>query len=132
MKFLKLALPMFLLLSILTSCAQQDNIIGVWNVKNNYYQAVYEIEQPEDKFIGKIHYYNDGKTEYTGKNKKEDYFLTDVEAKNGTYINGKMYLPDGSYYEVVFKMVDANTLEISMTVEGQPYKETWKRYSNYN
>lgn len=132
MKYLKLVFTSLLFFSILTSCAQQDNIIGVWNVKNDYYQAVYEIEQLEAKFIGKIHYYNDGTTEYKGKNKKEDYFLTDVTAKDGTYVNGKMYLPGGSYYEVIFSLKDANTLEAEMTVEGLPYKETWTRQSNYN
>ncbi|MGH1388044.1 hypothetical protein [Kordia sp.] len=132
MKYLKFAFTSLLFFSIITSCAQQDNIIGVWDVKNDYYQAVYEIEPFEGKFIGKIHYYNDGQTEYKGENKKEDYFLTDIEAKDGIYINGKMYLPDGSYYEVIFRMIDANTLEASMTVQGQLYTETWKRQSNYN
>ncbi len=132
MKHLKIVFTSLLFFSIITSCAQQDNIIGVWDVKTDYYQAIYEIEQYENSFVGKIHYYNDGETEYKGKNKKEDYFLSDVIAKDGKYVNGKMYLPDGSYYKVIFKMIDANTIEVSMTVQGQPYKETWKRQSNYN
>ncbi len=43
-----------------------------------------------------------------------------------------MYPPDGSYYEVIFNAKDANTLEVLMTIEGQPYKEIWNRQSNYN
>ncbi len=132
MKYLKSILTLIIVIITFNSCAQDNKIIGVWDVKNDYYQAVYEIEPFESKFIGKIHYYNDGETEYTGKNKKEDYFLTDIEAKDGIYINGKMYLPDGSYYEVIFRMIDANTLEAGMTVQGQLYTETWKRQSNYN
>lgn len=132
MKHLKQVIA-FLIFSItITSCAQHDNIIGVWQVKNDYYQAVYEIVKNDNKFYGKVHYYNDGTIDYKGNNKEKDYFLTDVELKGNTYINGKMYLPDGSYYEVIFNLKDANTLEAKMTVEGQPYKETWKRYSNYN
>lgn len=110
----------------LTSYAQKSNdkIIGVWDVKTDYYQAIYEIVENNGKFFGKVHYYNDGKTEYKGNNKKENYFLTDIEAKNGKYINGKMYLPDGSFYKVIFTLKDKNTLEALMTVDKKPYKET--------
>jgi len=35
------------------SCAQNnDEIIGVWKVKNEYYQAVYEIVEYKGKFFG--------------------------------------------------------------------------------
>ncbi|MDX1774167.1 hypothetical protein [Oceanihabitans sediminis] len=116
----------------ITSCAQSnDKIIGVWDVKTEYYQAIYEIVEDDGKFFGKVHYYNDGETKYKGNNKKEDYFLTDVELKDGKYINGKMYLPDGSYYQVIFNLKDDNTLEVLMTVENQPYKETWTRNTKY-
>lgn len=74
-----------------------------------------------------MHYYNDGKFEYQGKNKKRDYFLTDVEKQGNTYNNGKMYLPDGTYYEVIFTLKDDNKLEALMTVEGKPYKEVWTK-----
>ena len=113
------------------SCAQEDKIVGVWDVKTNYYQAVYEIVESDNKFFGKVHYYNDGKTEYKGNNKKEDYFLTDVVAKNGAYVNGKMYLPDGSYYNVNFTLKDQDTLEALMTIENEPYTEIWTRNTSY-
>ena len=116
----------------LTSCAQSnDKIIGVWDVKNDYYQAIFEIVENDNKFFGKVHYYNDGKEEYKGDNKKEDYFLTDIESKDEKYINGKMYLPDGSFYNVIFTLKDENTLEALMTVEKQPYTETWTRNTTY-
>ena len=113
------------------SCAQSnDEIIGTWKVKNQYYQAVYEMVEYKGKFFGKIHYYNDGKTTYKGNNEKEDYFLTNVEKRGGKYIKGKMYLPGGAHYEVVFTLKNKDTLEALMTVEGQPYKETWIRKIN--
>lgn len=123
---------LFTTLFSLTSCAQNNNkIIGVWNVKTDYYQAIYEIVEHDNKFFGKVHYYNDGETEYKGDNKKDDYFLTDVEVQNGNYINGKMYLPDGSFYNVIFTLKNENTLEALMTVEGKPYTETWTRNTAY-
>ncbi|MBA6157324.1 DUF2147 domain-containing protein [Tenacibaculum sp. S7007] len=119
-------------LTIFTSSAQNnDKIVGVWDVKTDYYQAIYEIVDYKGKFFGKIHYYNDGTSEYKGSNKKEDYFLTDIEKKGEKYINGKMYLPDGSFYKVIFTLKNDNTLEVLMTVEGQPYKEVWKRNTKY-
>lgn len=116
----------------LTSCAQEkDTIIGVWDVKNDYYEAIYEVVAHEGKYHGKVHYYNDGKDEYKGKDRKKDYFLTDVEYLNGEYVNGKMYGMDGTYYEVIFTIKDKNTLEAKMTVQGEPYKETWTRNTSF-
>lgn len=116
------------ILIALISCAQEtDKIVGVWQVDNEYYKAVFEIVQVDHKFYGKVHKYDDGKEQYVGNNKKEDYFLTDVELKDGKYVNGKMYMPDGSYYEVIFTLVNENTLKAEMTVEDYPYAETWTR-----
>ena len=45
----------FLILIGFTSCAQNnDKIIGIWDVKNDYYQATYEIVEHEGKFFGKV------------------------------------------------------------------------------
>lgn len=107
-----------------------DKIIGVWEVKNEYYMAIYEVEKHQDKYIGKIHYYNDGKTEYRGKNAKEDYFLDGVTYENGMYKNGKMYMPYGSNYQVIFKLKSNDELDVKMTVQGSPYTEIWKRQEN--
>lgn len=106
---------------------QADKIIGVWEVKNDYYMAIYEVEKYKGKYIGKIHYYNDGKTEYKGENSEKDYFLGGVTYENGSYKNGKMYMPDGSNYQVVFNLKNNNELEVKMTVQGSPYTEIWKR-----
>ncbi|WP_296386712.1 DUF2147 domain-containing protein [Winogradskyella sp.] len=127
MKTLIKIISLLIITITFNACAQQDNIIGVWDVKNDYYQAIYEIVENDNKFFGKVHYYNDGTTEYKGDNKKEDYFLTNVELKDGKYINGKMYLPDGSFYNVIFTLKDKNTLEALMTVEKLPYTEIWTR-----
>ncbi|GEM_PF-2971409 len=103
-----------------------DSIIGVWEVKTQYYMAVYEIVKYKSEYFGKIHYYNDGKTEYKGKNSKDDYFLEDVRYVNGKYTIGKMHMPDGSNYQVKFSL-KKDELNILMTVDGHPYKEIWKR-----
>ncbi len=127
MKFLVRSLFLLMVIITFNACAQKNTIVGVWEVKTDLYQATYEIVEHKDAFFGKIHYYNDGITEYKGDNKKEDYFLTDVVLKDGKYVNGKMYMPDGSFYHVIFTLKDTETLEVLMTVEGAPYKETWKR-----
>jgi hypothetical protein len=59
--------------------------------------------------------------------KKKNYFLTDVEKKGDKYINGKMYTPNGSFYKVIFTLKNKDALEVLMTIQGEPYKEIWKR-----
>ena len=108
----------------------EQKIVGVWEVKNDYYEATYEIEALKGKYVGKVHYYKDDSTEYKGKNTEDDYFLNNVIYKNGKYINGKMFLPDGSNYNVTFKLKNDNALEAKMTIEGQPYSEIWNRKRN--
>jgi len=103
-----------------------DSIIGVWEVSNNYYTAIYEIIKYEDEYMGKIHYYNDGKDEYENTSSKEDYFLTEVKFEDGQYTIGKMYMPDGSHYQVKFTL-KGDQLTAAMTVQGEPYKEVWTR-----
>ena len=131
MKSIKSIVVLILFSLSIASCAQEDAIIGVWDVKNQYNEAIYEIVEYQGKFFGKTHYYNDGKTEYKGNSKKEDYFLTDVEKIDGKYINGKMYTPDGRFYQVIFSFKNDNTLEAKMTVDDQPYTETWVRNTSY-
>lgn len=128
----QLYLVLIILFSVVVSAQKNDDIIGVWEVKTNNFQAIYEIEESHGKFIGKVHYYNDGETEYKGSNTKEDYFLSEVIKKDDKYINGKMYLPDGSYYYVIFTFKDKDVLEVLMTLDDKPYKETWKRITKYN
>ncbi len=103
-----------------------DSIVGVWEVKNEYYMAIYEIIKYDDQYFGKVHYYNDGTTEYTGNNNEEDYFLEDVFYNDGKYSTGKMYMPDGSHYQVKFTL-KGDDLTVQITLEGEPYSETWKR-----
>ena len=111
--------------------SEADKIVGVWDVQTDYYAAIYEIEEREGKFIGKVHYYNDGTTEYTGKNTGDDYFLSDVVKKENSYEDGKMYLPDGSHYRVIFQLKHENKLLAKMTVDGKPYVETWTRNKDH-
>ena len=132
MKSLKTLVVILTCFTTLISCAQSnDPIIGIWDVKTNHYEAIYEIVEHEGKFYGKAHYYNDGDTEYSGDNNKEDYFITGIELKNDQYLNGKMYSPDGSYHRVIFTMDDKDTLVVSMTIEGEYYSETWTRNTTY-
>ncbi len=106
-----------------------DSIIGVWEVKNDYYMAIYEIVKYDDQYFGKIHYYNDGETEIKAQNSKEDYFLDGIFFKDGKYSDGKMYMPDGTYYEINISL-SGDELIVKMTVDGQPYSEVWKRSIN--
>lgn len=103
-----------------------DSIIGIWELNNDYYMAIYEIIKYDKQYFGKIHYYNDGKTEYKGTNSKKDYFLTDLTYENGKYSFCKMHMPDGSHYQVKI-LLDGDEITAQMTIQGEPYQEIWKR-----
>lgn len=103
-----------------------DSIIGLWEVQNDYYMAIYEIIKFENQYFGKMHYYNDMETEIQGQNNEDDYFLDGIFYKDGKYTNGKMYMPDGKQYQAKF-VLKGDRLHVQMMVEGQPYTEIWKR-----
>lgn len=103
-----------------------DSIIGVWEVKKNNYQAIYEIVKHDNQYFGKVHYYNDGTTEVKAQNNQNDYFLDGLFFNNGKYSAASMYMPDGNKLKVVFKL-EGDELTAEMTLEDHPYKEVWKR-----
>ncbi|MCG8583038.1 MAG: hypothetical protein MI866_24180 [Bacteroidales bacterium] len=103
-----------------------DNILGIWEVNNDYYKAIYEIVKFNQQYFGKVHYYNDGTTEIKAVGGEKDFFLEDILYKDGSYTYGKMHLPDGSFYYVRFTL-KGDELTVKMTIQGQPYTEVWKR-----
>lgn len=103
-----------------------DSIIGVWEVKNDYYQAIYEIVKHDNQYFGKVHYYNDGKTEVKAQNNQNDYFLDGLFFNDGKYSTATMYMPNGNKLKVIFNL-EGNELTAEMTIEGHPYQEVWKR-----
>ena len=103
-----------------------DSIIGIWEVDNKYYKAIYEIIKHNNQYYGKIHYFNDGSTEYKGSNSKKDYFLDDLTYQDGKFSFAKMHMPDGSYYQVKI-LLDRDKITAQMTIQGKPYQEIWKR-----
>ena len=103
-----------------------DSIIGVWEVKNNYYMAIYEIVKYEKQYLGKVHYYNDGENEIKTKGSKEDYFLEGIYYRGGKYTQGKMHTPDNKQYDVILTL-KGDELVVEMKIEGHPYSESWKR-----
>lgn len=104
-----------------------DRILGIWEVKNEYYMAVYEIQRYKDYYVGLVHYYNDGKDEIKGDGSKDFYFLENVKYNQSGYEGGVMHMPDGSQYDVILYLKNENQLEAKMTIEGQPYTEIWIR-----
>ncbi len=103
-----------------------DSIIGVWEVKNDYCMAVYEILKYENKYVGKMHYYNDGETEMKSQNNECDYFLDGITYKDNAYSKGTIYMPDGKQYQAHF-VLKGDILTVNMTIDNYPYTEIWKR-----
>lgn len=125
-KFISLIL--FSLAFTLISCGQeQDRIVGKWKVDNEFNKAVYEIVEVNNTFYAKIHSYKDSKKSYTGKNTKEDYFITDVKKIEKGYSSGKLYTDKDTFYKVFLSFKNTDELEVKMTIDNYPYKELWTR-----
>lgn len=103
-----------------------DGIIGVWEVQNDHYMAVYEIIRVKEEYLGMIHYYSNGKREIKTDSIKVDYFLSNVFFRDGEYTLGKIYMPDGEHYAVEISLKD-DEIKASMVIAGSIYNETWKR-----
>lgn len=103
-----------------------DEIIGLWEVNNNYYMAIYEIIKYDNQYYGKVHYFNDGTQEYKGTGGKDDYFLEGIVYADGKYSEGKMHMPDGAVHLAKF-ILNNNELKVKMTIDEHPYEEVWTR-----
>lgn len=93
-RFSKFLLVPVLLIALFFSCRVAakampgDAILGMWEVKNEYYTAVYEIIRDQNQYFGKVHYYNDGDTVIIARKNKNDYMLEGVYYKDSTYTKG--------------------------------------------
>lgn len=115
--------------TIKTASSQEENgdkIIGIWEVNNSYYTAIYEIIKYDDQFYGKVHYYNDGTTEHKGTDSKEDYFLEGIFFKNNKYTEGKMHMPDGTI-KTINLLFENDEIKVDMEIDGTSFQEAWKR-----
>lgn len=108
-----------------------DDIVGLWEVNTDLYMAVYEVQKYQNKYVGLVHYYNDGQEEVKGDGSEKFYFMENVTFINNQYEKGIMHLPDGSKCDVTFKPKNKNTLIAEMTINGQSYTEDWKRKENH-
>lgn len=103
-----------------------DSIVGVWEVKNEYYMAVYEIIKYKNHYVGKMHYYNDGSKVIEATSDANDYFLDGIAYVNKKYTTGTMYMPDGKQHKANL-VLKGDVLVVKITMNGYPYTEKWTR-----
>lgn len=103
------------------------DILGVWNVQSDFYQAKYKIEQKGNRLVGALLYYNDDTKELKATHTDKDIFLKNLKKKNGIYVDAisGATIMDHSHLELVIKSRD--TLEVSTHIMNQRLKEYWTR-----
>lgn len=115
-------------------CSKNEHkIIGLWNVKSNYYKATYKIEQQNSKLVGKVIYYNDGTTALHETKTDKDLFLFDLKLKNNTYTDAVSGATNTKKQTTSMKLKHKDTIEVTSYIMKKPLTEIWIRNSNnYN
>lgn len=119
--------------SLFIFCSKKEHkIIGLWNVKSNYYKATYKIEQQSNKLVGRVIYYNDGTTVLHETKTDKDLFLFDLKLKKDTYIDAVSGATNTKKQTTSIKLKHNDTLEVTSYIMKKPLIETWIRNSNNN
>jgi hypothetical protein len=124
-------LLLFSILLLFFSCKKTDSIIGMWKVKDAFYQATYEILENDDGFYALIHHYNDGTTVYNFDGIQKHYFFTKLKKQGDLYIDGisgatkSKKKKEKNKFTISLKSKD--TLEVKTYIHDQPITETWTR-----
>lgn len=79
----------FVLIILFLACSTEidQRILGVWQVKDTYYTAEYQIEYRNKKLVGRILYYNDNTTILKATETDEDIFLNNLKYKKGIFVD---------------------------------------------
>lgn len=114
-----------LIVLLLVSCSQKPSeLIGIWEVKTPYHNAIYSIEEYQDQIVGKVKYYNDDTFIYRGSGTEKDIFLHKIKRKDDVYIDA-ISGATVSKKELIIERKHPDTLEITKYIHHKPLKEFW-------
>jgi hypothetical protein len=113
------------LLFFALSCTQKPSeLIGIWEVKTPYHQAIYSIEESNNNIIGKIKYYNDHTYIYQESGTSKDIFLHKLKRKDSLYIDA-ISGATTTNQEWVIQRKHTDTLLVTQYIHNQPLLEVW-------
>lgn len=113
-------------------CSKKEHeIIGLWTVNSNYYNATYKIELDKNTLIGKVIYYNDGTTLLHETKTDKDLFLFNLKQKSdNNYIDAVSGATKTNNQTTSITIKHKDTLEVTSYIMKKPLTEIWIR--NFN
>ncbi len=113
-------------------CAKKEHeIIGLWDVKSNYYRATYKIEFQNNRLVGKVIYYNDDTTVLKETKTDKDLFLFNLKQKSdNNYIDAVSGATKTNNQTTSITIKHKDTLEVTSYIMKKPLTEIWIR--NFN
>lgn len=113
-----------------TCCSSTDeHILGVWNVKSDFYTATYSIEKQGKKIIGKLLYYNDNTRILQETGTAKDIVFHNLKSKNGVFVDAISGATRKAKTGIEIKIKHQDTLEVTTYIHKKPLKEFWVRKS---
>lgn len=109
------------------SCVhKQDSLLGVWNVKSNFYKATCQIVKENNTYKGLVLYYNDDTSIY--KHKEGDvktYFFNNIKAENNQFVDAISGATIASSRLAELKLKHQDTLQVTTYIKQKPLTEIW-------
>ena len=124
----------FFIIILIVGCNSVDKeLFGIWDVKNKFYSATYEILKEDKKIKAKVLYYNDGTTKIFSDKENVRYLFVDLEKKDSIYVDGITGATGKTDSEksLSIKILDNDLLEVTQYHPNGTTTETWTRNLNY-
>ncbi|WP_292945370.1 hypothetical protein [Olleya sp. UBA1516] len=119
-----------ILLIITFSCSKSaPELLGVWQVKSNYYKATYSIINENDSIKAKVLYYNDGTTILRKEDKNTFYVFENLKPSNNGYVDAVSGATKTNEIKpnIELQSLHKDTLEVITYLRNKPLKEVWIR-----
>ncbi|MCP4437868.1 MAG: hypothetical protein GY810_02910 [Aureispira sp.] len=111
------------------STSSTDNIVGVWTMKDKFYQASYQIVQEGNSFSGLVLHYNDGTTQYRYQESSPQFIFKNIIKQEDTYVDAISGATQSTSKNksISIKLRSLDTIEATRYISKRPIKELWLR-----
>ncbi|PZW42611.1 hypothetical protein LX95_00927 [Mesonia algae] len=126
---MKKQICVLLLISIYSCSKNGAELLGTWQVKNNYYKATYKIMEEHDSIKAKVLYYHDGTTIIKPEDQKEYYAFENLKYTKNQYVDAISGATKTKelHPNIALKLIHKDTIHVTKYISKKPLKEVWIR-----
>ncbi len=123
---------LLIIILFLFSCKKDyTNILGYWEVKNNFYKAKYQVFEDNKKLKVKVIYSNDGTSKYKFNAKEPRYVFTNLKQKEKMlYIDGVSGATKKTTTTNNIKVISNDSLIVTTYLTKKPIITYWTKINN--